>query len=248
MTDFGALTWQEFGRKVPADISSVLVPVGTIEAHGVTPLCTDNLIPEYLCRQLEGPLNALVAPTISYGITRSLTGFPGSFGVRPDVFREYVLDVLLGLHHSGFRRLVVMNGHGGNNTALKEAAYEFYEQTGAQVCVVHWWLLCADVCREVFGQSGGHAGCDETAMVVVAAPESVREDLYSPDLAFEYHPAVDIYPAPSSIMLYTKGEGHPVFDPLLCSQYARAATGKVQSYLLELWKAWDHMLTPARRP
>jgi creatinine amidohydrolase len=244
---FGDLTWQEFGRRVPAETSAVLLPVGTIEAHGVTPLATDNLIPEYLCRQLCGPLNALVAPTISYGITRSLTGFPGSFGVSTEVFRDYVLHVLLGLHHSGFRRLAVMNGHGGNNAALKEAAYAFYERTGAQICVVHWWMFCSEVCREVFGEAGGHAACDETAMVMAAAPELVREDLYSADLAFEYDPAVDMYPAPSSIMLYTPGEGLPVFDPVICNQYAKAATSRVQSYLLGLWNAWDHMLTPARR-
>ena len=247
MNNFGELTWQEFGRRVPSETATVLVPVGTIEAHGVTPLATDNLIPEYLCRQLAAPLGALVAPTINYGITRSLSGFPGSFGVRTQVFRDYVADVLRGLHHSGFRRLAVINGHGGNNQALKEAAYTVYEETGSQVCVVHWWLFCSEICRDVFGQAGGHAGCDETAMVMAAAPELVKQDLYQKDLAFEYHAAVDIYPAPSSIMLYTPGEGHPDFDPERCARYARAATARVQSYLIELWSAWDHMLSPARR-
>jgi len=241
MTRFDDLTWQEFARRVPAETATVLLPVGTIEAHGVTPLGTDNLIPEYLCRQLATPLKAMVAPVIPFGITRSLTGFPGSFGVRPEVFRAYVLDVLLGLHHCGFRRVAVMNGHGGNNAALKDAVCECYERTGLQICVVHWWLLCQDVCRDVFGQSGGHAACDETAMVMRAAPELVHQDLYRPELAFEYHPAVDIYPAPSSIMLYTAGEGHPVFDAALCTRYAELATEKVRSYLLGLWQAWDRM-------
>ena len=73
MKDFGELTWQEFGQNVPGKTDRVLLPVGTIEAHGVTPLATDNIIPEYICQQISGPLGALVAPTINYGITKSLS-------------------------------------------------------------------------------------------------------------------------------------------------------------------------------
>jgi creatinine amidohydrolase len=246
MSDFGELNWQEFGRQVPAQVDRVLLPVGTLEAHGVTPLATDNIIPEYLCEQLAGDLEALVAPTINYGITKSLAGFPGSFGVQPETLRRYMLDVMLGLHRCGFARIAVMNGHGGNNATLKQVAYEFFERTGAQVCVVHWWDFCNEVCREVFGQNGGHAGCDETAMVMAARPDLVRSELFSDKLAFEYHPAVDIYPAPSSIMLYTPGEGNPDFDVDRCNEYAGRAVALVREFLLGLWQAWDRMLDPAR--
>ena len=242
MKRFDHMNWQEFGRVVPRSIDRVLLPVGTLEAHGVTPLGTDNIIPEYLCEHIADDLGALVAPTIDYGITRSLSGFPGSFGVRPDVFTSYVEDVLCGLADAGFRRVAVINGHGGNNAALKDAAWRCYASRKIQVCVVHWWLFCSDICRDVFGQAGGHAGCDETAMVMSADTKWVRQDLFRDDLAFEYHSAVDIYPAPSSIMLYKPGEGQPVFDPEKCSDYARRATGRVREFLLELWAAWDRML------
>jgi len=247
MKNFGEMSWQEFGHTVPAHVNRVLLPVGTLEAHGVTPLATDNIIPEHLCKHISGDLHALVAPTINYGITRSLSGFPGSFGVRPEIFRAYVVDVLCGLSASGFERVAIINGHGGNNGALKEAAWEFYRTTGKQVCVVHWWMFCNDICRQVFGQDGGHAGCDETAMVMAADPEYVKSELYDDALAFEYHSAVDMYPAPSSIMLYTPGEGNPVFDRDKCLAYADQATDKVKSYLLGLWDAWDRMLKPAQR-
>jgi creatinine amidohydrolase len=248
VNELGLLNWQEFGRRVPAECDSVLLPVGTIEAHGVTPLATDNLIPEYLCRRLADDLGALVAPTVPYGITRSLAGFPGSFGVQPETLRLYMIDVLMGLAGAGFKRIAVINGHGGNNAVLKDAAYEAFQRTGVKVAVVHWWVFCYDVCRDVFGQNGGHAGCDETAMVFAANPEWVRQDLYRPDLAFTYHSAVDIYPAPSSVMLYTPGEGEPVFDAELCTRYAEAALDKVRDFLFGLWRAWDRMLEPAGRP
>jgi creatinine amidohydrolase len=166
--------------------------------------------------------------------------------LRPETLKAYVFDVLEGLHQSGFTRIAIMNGHGGNNAVLKSAAYEFYERTRVQVCVVHWWMFCNDVCQQVFGQAGGHAGCDETAMVKTARPELVREELFDPSLAFEYHSAVDIYPAPSSIMLYTPGEGLPNFDAKKCEEYSTLAVRKVESFLHGLWQAWDRMLTPAQ--
>lgn len=244
MTNFGELNWQEFGALVPEKTDRVLVPVGTIEAHGVTPLATDNLIPEYICKHISEDLNALVAPTVNYGITKSLAGFPGSFGVRPETLRAYMIDILMGLCDTGFGRIAVINGHGGNNAVLKEAAYEVFEQTRIQVCVVHWWMFCYDVCKDVFGQAGGHAGCDETAMVMAARPDLVKQNLYSDKLAFEYSSAVDIYPAPSSIMLYTPGEGNPVFDAAKCADYAERSVEKVRAFLLGLWQAWDRMLNP----
>jgi creatinine amidohydrolase len=247
VNELGLLGWQEFAKRVPSEFDSVLLPVGTLEAHGVTPLATDNLIPEHLCARIAADLKALVAPTVPYGITKSLSGFPGSFGVRPETLRGYVEDVLLGLYKVGFRKIAVINGHGGNNAVLKEAAYAAFEKTGVHVCVVHWWVFCYDVCREVFGQNGGHAGCDETAMVYAANPAWVRKELYTPDLSFEYHSAVDIYPAPSSIMLYTPGEGEPVFDSDRCRRYAELAVGKVRTFLVGLWAAWDRMLEPAAR-
>lgn len=245
MSDFGELNWQEFGKLVPNQTDRVLLPVGTIEAHGVTPLATDNIIPEYICSQISEDLGALVAPTVNYGITKSLAGFPGSFGVRPKTLKAYMTDIMMGLADTGFNRIAVINGHGGNNGVLKEAAYDVFQETGLQVCVVHWWMFCYDICKEVFGQAGGHAGCDETAMIMAARPELVKQELYSEDLAFEYTSAVEIYPAPSSIMIYTPGEGHPVFDAAKCADYAEKSVGKVRDFLLGLWQAWDRMLQPA---
>ncbi|MFO7650572.1 MAG: creatininase family protein, partial [bacterium] len=71
------LTWREFGAAVPRRTDLVLIPVGTIEAHGVTALGTDNAIPESIAARIAGPLGALIAPTINYGITKTLLPWPG---------------------------------------------------------------------------------------------------------------------------------------------------------------------------
>jgi len=71
------LNWMEFRDLVPSKINTVLIPVGTVEAHGVTHNGTDNTIPTAIARRIAPSLNALVAPTLNYGITGSLEAFAG---------------------------------------------------------------------------------------------------------------------------------------------------------------------------
>src|SRR4030095_8015652 len=72
------LSWEPFRDRVPAACDLAIVPVGTIEAHGAIPLGTDTMIPEATASGLAATLNALIAPSIAYGVTNSLLPFPGS--------------------------------------------------------------------------------------------------------------------------------------------------------------------------
>src|SRR5438477_2302139 len=82
--------------------------------------------------------------------------------------------------------------------------------------VVNWWSYCSDVTREVFGEDGGHAGNTETAFMLAVDPSLVQKEFYSgPEMATAI-PAPNTwsaYPFPSSILLYTEGQGYPAFDP-----------------------------------
>ncbi len=114
------LNWMEFKRLVPKRTDAVLLPVGTIEAHGVTGLGTDNQIPSSIAERIAEPVNALIAPTIPYGITRTLLPYPGSLTVPPGTFEHYVAAVAASLADAGFKRIVFLNGHGGNTEILKD--------------------------------------------------------------------------------------------------------------------------------
>lgn len=71
----------EFKKLVPKKTAAVLVPVGTIEAHGIAGLGTDNQIPLSVAGRIADKVNALIAPAINYGITRTLLPYPGSLTV-----------------------------------------------------------------------------------------------------------------------------------------------------------------------
>ncbi len=203
--DMNAVNWMEFKAWVPEKIPMVLLPVGTLEAHGVVNNGADNTVPEAMAHELAARLNAMVAPTIPYGVTTSLSAFAGGFQISEAVFKAYSREVIAGLAQAGFLYLVVLNGHGPNFEPLQEACAEVSEATGLKTLVFNWWAVTVDITREVFGSEGGHAGINEQAAVLATNPEYVHPEYYSPELAWWREDGVALYPFPSSIILLPTG-------------------------------------------
>src|SRR4029077_9676236 len=211
------INWIEFREWVPAKIQTVLLPLGTLEPHGVAPNGTDILAPVAMAREIAPRVNAMVAPVIPYGFTGILDAYPGSFTVPEDAFRNYVRAVLIGLAKNRFKNIIMLNGHGGGQTAILAAlAQEVGRETNTRILVVNWWSYCSDVTQEIFGEDGGHAGNTETAYMMAIDPALVQKERYTgPDMATAIPPpnTWSAYPFPSSILLYKDAEGYPVFDP-----------------------------------
>ncbi|MEO0086284.1 MAG: creatininase family protein [candidate division WOR-3 bacterium] len=235
------LTWQEFRSIVPDQTDAVLLPVGTVEAHGVTALGTDNIIPEAIAGRIAEPVNALIAPTIPYGITRSLLAWPGSTSVTEETFERYVYEVAASLADAGFRRIVLLNGHGGNTSQLKDICFRLYRKKKVFSMALDWWVLCAEETRTVYGHEGGHGGTDETGMVIAAAPEHVRRGEYNPGLAFQAPPGTTISPYPGSIILYDSDDGLPDFDPDKAGRLLDAVCAKVAATVSEVFRRWQEI-------
>src|SRR5947207_15056635 len=84
------INWMEFREWVPAKIDTVLLPLGTLEPHGVTANGTDITIPLTMAREIAPRVNAMISPIVPYGFTGSLDAYPGSFTIPEQVYREYV--------------------------------------------------------------------------------------------------------------------------------------------------------------
>src|SRR3954465_11769178 len=91
------INWMEFGESVPSRIQTVLLPLGTLEAHGAIANGTDIIAPIAIGSAIASRVNAMVAPVVAYGFTGVLDAYPGSFTVPEEVYRAYVRAVLLGL-------------------------------------------------------------------------------------------------------------------------------------------------------
>ena len=235
------MNWMEFGELVPRKINTVLLPVGTIEAHGVTNLGTDVSIPIFISERIADDLKAIIAPPVYYGITRSLYAYPGSLTVSSPTFENYLAEILLSLSEKGFSRILVMNGHGGQINESKNAAMRVYREGKTKVAVIEWWVLCEELTREFFGETGGHSGLDENAAVMAIDSKLVKKSLYKKDLAYEMKSGMYPLPAPGSILLYKEGEGYPQFDQKKAKQYMDKVTAKIKDEILNLLGKWEKL-------
>ena len=236
------INWMEFRELVPARIGSVLLPTGTLEPHGVVNNGADITAPVALARQIAPKVNALIAPVVPYGVTGSLDAYAGAFSISESAYRAYVTDVLAGLARLGFRNIIVLNGHGGPQTAILN---EVAESTGrahrARTLVVNWWAYCSDVTLKIFGEDGGHAGWNENAFIQAVDRKLVHPERYSDSLAMPRPGAGawSAYPFPSSIILYQPGQGYVRFDQAKADAYFKAVLEKMTALIEQTIAAWD---------
>lgn len=238
--EMNLLGWQEFAELVPGRIETVLVPTGTLEAHGVAPNGSDNLAPEAMARALASRLNALVAPTLNYGVTGDLDAFPGTFRIGEEAYEAFMEDLLSGLAGNGFKNIVVLNGHGGPQTAiLSRVAGRVGRAHRVRTLVTNWWTLTSDITFEVFGEDGGHAGNNETGYMQAIVPDHVHPERYDPDMASAGIAGATPYPFPSSIILYQAGQGYPTFDEEQSRSYFERVNQRMGDVIEETIRRWD---------
>jgi len=236
------INWMEFREVVPSKIQTVLLPTGTLEPHGVANNGADITAPLAISRQIAKRLNAMIAPVLPYGMTGSMEAYPGAFQITESAYRPFIKQVMEGLAKNGFKNIIVINGHGGGQTAVLSAvASEVSVEKKVRAMVVNWWSYCSDVTKQVFGEDGGHAGWNETAFVQAVDPTLVHAERYKDELTTAY-PAPNTwsaFPFPSSIGLYTAGQGSPKFDQKKADEYFAKVNDKVANLISEVIRKWD---------
>jgi creatinine amidohydrolase len=135
---FEDLSWLDIEKYLEIDNRLILV-LGACEQHGYLSLLTDVKIPLALADAASQKSGVLIAPVVNYGISPYFLDYPGSFSLRVTTLLDIVEDVIGSAYHQGFRRLLFLNGHGGNDPArsrLYELANELSE---LQVNWYSWW-------------------------------------------------------------------------------------------------------------
>lgn len=235
------INWADFKRLVPEKYDTVILPTGTIEAHGVLPLGTDDLIPMEISKRLAPDLKAIIAPPVNYGITTSLLGYPGSLTVSGETFENYVREILISIGNWDFDKIVVMNGHGGQIEQLARAAREAWRITRRKIVVIHWWLCCDDIVEGIYGHGGGHAATDENAALQAFRPELVRKELYSDDMVYNQPKGFQTFPNAGTILAYKENAGHLDFDQDKAEKYFSMMVERLRGHLLDIFKRWERL-------
>ena len=153
----------------------MIVPVGALEAHGPhLPLGADQIQAEATADALAERIDALVAPTITYGACPSARNFPGTVSVPMADLERYARGVFSELGRMGVRRLLVLSGHAerGHMAALREAADAAMQATpGLRAVVLSDYDFVYELRGELAPSTDGHAGLLETSRVLAMAPE-----------------------------------------------------------------------------
>jgi creatinine amidohydrolase len=160
-----------------ADAEVALLPTGATEQHGpALPLSTDFRAAETVAGRIDRD-DAVRLPTVPVGVSDHHRQFHGTLSVTPETFEDYVGETVASLADHGVRKVVLVNGHGGNSDALRRAARRLRRQEVAFAVPWNWWANLGDLTSELFGEDGiGHADATETSMVYAVAEDLVRED------------------------------------------------------------------------
>lgn len=132
------MNWMQVEAYLQHDDRAVL-PIGSVEQHGYLSLATDAILAERVALDAAEPLGIPVFPVLAYGVAPYFRHFPGSISLRVTTHLAVITDILDSMAAGGFRRILIVNGHGGN-AAAQQAAYEW--AAGHPDCRIkfhNWW-------------------------------------------------------------------------------------------------------------
>lgn len=136
---FGDLNWMDVEEYLMKD-DRVMVVLGSSEQHGYLSLQTDVRIPLALADAASQKSNVIVAPEITVGVTPYFLSYPGTISLRCETLLMVVEDVIRSLYGSGFRRIMILNGHGGNELARDKCVELANELDGLRIIWYAWWM------------------------------------------------------------------------------------------------------------
>jgi creatinine amidohydrolase/Fe(II)-dependent formamide hydrolase-like protein len=174
---WGHLTWPQIDRYLKT-VDIALLPVGSTEQHGPhLPLDTDTFDADYLARKVAEACThpqPLVLPAVAYGVSYHHSDFRGTLSISNESLSQLIYDIGMSVAANGIRKLVIINGHGGNAPALNHAAQMINRDARIFVCVDTGETSDVDIEALVETPNDVHAGEIETSATLAVRPHMVR--------------------------------------------------------------------------
>ena len=158
-----------------------VLPVGATEAHGLhLPYATDTMqcdeIMRLACERADARgAKVLLLPTIPYGVNENNLEFKWTMSLRPSTLFRVVTDIVSSVEHHGIPKLVLLNGHGGNE--FQPHLRELCRQTSVQIMLVNWYMAAQEAYKRIFEAPGEHGDEMETSLIMHLRPELVKMEL-----------------------------------------------------------------------
>jgi creatinine amidohydrolase len=176
------LTAEDLRAKAAAD-AIVVLPVASMEQHGPhLPVGVDTILCEGVCKgaaeKAAADVAVVVAPTLWCGMAEHHMALGGTFTFDIPTYRAVLLAFLKSLDRHGFKRVFIVNGHGGNIAALNAFLPDFARETGLKVrAATYFELAASDFAPVLEDQKQVHHACEvETSLMMVLAPDTVKPE------------------------------------------------------------------------
>lgn len=220
------MTWTEVKEYLETS-KGIIVPIGSTEQHGPTGFIgTDAICAEVVALGVGQAADAIVAPTISVGMSEHHMRFSGSITLAPSTLLMVIRDYIISLARHGFERIFFINGHGGNFPTMQASFSEVYSiisQTKGEMAAhlrckgVSWWhsRAAVELSEKYFGdRNGDHATAAEISLSWQAYPNDMRQG----DHLAEAAPCQDFYTSEDFARRFS--DGRIGSDPSLASPEA----------------------------
>jgi creatinine amidohydrolase len=132
------MNWMMVEEYLKRDDRCVL-PLGSTEQHAYLSLSVDSILAERIAADAAEPLGVPVFPVVAYGITPYFRAFPGSITLRVDTYLRVVGEILDAMAEQGFKRILVVNGHGGNTPAQSLVGEWISDHPDVRIKFHNWW-------------------------------------------------------------------------------------------------------------
>ncbi|MBN2827468.1 MAG: creatininase family protein [Tissierellales bacterium] len=164
------MSWPEFSEYVKGN-DTIIIPVGVLEEHGHhNPLGTDTLIAERAAYEIGKKANIAVAPVLPYGQTSNILDFPGTITLDPFLYKKLLIAYAESYIQHGIKRILFVNGHGGNTDVLQMVSRTLFEKHGTFSFSNQWWEVLPQLNKE--WNCADHGGYFETSLML-ATNESI---------------------------------------------------------------------------
>lgn len=176
------LTWEDLNALAAQD-AVVILPIASMEQHGPhLPVGVDTILCEGVCKaaaeMARQSAPVVVAPTLWCGMAEHHVAFGGTFTFDIPTYRAVLLSFLKSIERAGFRKVAIVNGHGGNMSALNAFLPDFHRETGLKIFATTYFMLADHLFPPLLDKQNGvlHACEVETSMMMVMAAATVKQD------------------------------------------------------------------------
>lgn len=132
------MSWKQAEDYLKHDDRAVL-PIGSTEQHAQLSLCVDTILAERIAIEAAEPLKVPVFPALPYGLTSYFMAFPGTVTLHAETYARVLHEILDSMMSHGFKRIVVVNGHGGNAPAQTVVTECLQTNPNVRMKLHNWW-------------------------------------------------------------------------------------------------------------